>query len=492
VALRLTFGNTGIWAMPRRMLLLVSLTIAILALSASAQSNTPSSSDTTSPTADYTNWVGSIDTSRLPKGTATITSSNAEATALAYQSGMATAARIASAVCSSHPSSLVLFNNLADMDALRNLFIVRAQLLAARRDTPKFFATVDLQAIPAVPGLTPNPLPVGDGPPGMKGNPLWHATANAPGRVVVPILSAADAALSLVSLFKTDSTLTGVTMTADDLSLQLMVAGELKRNGQCTGPILQAAYSVPPLVAPHARAVSEHSPLIDLVLDALDEQSDLQNQSSLLTSLLGTPLTNALSSLQKIVGDSSQQSLDADEQAAHGMRPGAKRDAALAAVASKRGALAAIPTVQADIGITQKQTSAINNLQTQISSLTTSLTSSGAAALQTALKAEALNCALQPGDQCVEIEAKPFVLVTKMSAIGGDSATRQNIFHTTLSFSGEITATYMLLGANGEVASGGMIQCYGAVSQTKPITTDMLRTNKVSCRDYSDKDGISY
>ena len=478
----------GSFRRSRFCILLALVVVAQLASEAVAQSSS-GSTDTTTPTSDFQNYTGTIDTSRLPKGATTVTGANAEAATLAYQTGMAAADRIAGDVCGSLNGPLILFNNQADIDALRNLFIVRAQLVSAHRTAPAMYATLQLTTIPPVSGVV-NPIAV-DGP-SPNGNPLWHFSAAAPGRAVVPVLSAADAALSLISLFKTDSTLNGVSLTTDDLSLQFMVAGQLRRNAACSGkgPIFHTAYSVPPLTTPTGTA-SASSPLIDLVLDAIDEQTKLQTQSSLLTSLLTTPLTTLLAAMQKVVGDSTAASLVTDQQTADNMKPGADKDAAEAAVATKKAALSAIPIVQSDLGLVQSQTTIITNVVAQSSAITNSLTASGGTALQAALKAEALNCALAPGANCITTEAKPYVLITKMSAVGGGNATRQNIFRTTLSFSGEITATYLLLDSSGAVATAGMTQCYGAVSQTKPISDDLLKTNKVTCRDYTNISAIS-
>jgi hypothetical protein len=448
-----------------------------------------SATNSSSPTSDFQNYVGTIDTSRLPKGATTITGANAEATSLAYQTGMAAADRIAGDVCGNLTGPLILFNNQADIDALRNLFIVRAQLLSAWRSAPAVYSTLQLTTIPATPGIT-NPIGV-DGP-SPNGSSLWHFSGEGTGRAVVPILSSADAALSLISLFKTDSTLNGVSLTTDDLSLQLMIAGQLRRNSKCSGkgPIFQTAYSVPPLRSPTGRP-GDSSPLIDLVLDAVSQQSKLQTQSSLLSSMLATPLNALLAALQKLVGDSTADPLVKDQKTADQMKPGSGRDAAEATVKAKKAAIDAIPIVQGDLGLVQSQITIITNLVSQSSAITASLTSTGGTALQAALKAEALNCALAPAATCITMEAQPYVLITKMSAIGGDNATRQNIFRTTLSFSGEITATYLLLDNSGAVVTAGMTQCYGAVSQTKPISDDLLKTNKVTCRDYTNITAIS-
>lgn len=468
--------------------LLVVLVLACLpAKSAHGQSNS-SGSNNSSPTSDFQNYTGTIDTSRLPKGATTVTSANAEATLLAYQTGMAAADQIAGDVCEKLTGPLILFNNQADIDALRNLFIVRAQLLSAWRLAPSLTSTLQLMTIPAVPGVT-NPVAT-DGP-SPNGSPVWHF-GGAPGRAVVPILSSADAALSLISLFKTDSTLNGVSLTTDDLSLQLMVAGQLKRNAKCSGkgPIFHTAYSVPPLQTPTGSA-GNSAPLIDLVLDAVNQQTRFQTQSALLNSMLATPLTTLLAAMQKVVGDSTAASLVQDQQNADKMKPGSDKTTAKATVVAKKAALVAIPIVQSDLGLVQSQITIITNVVSQSSAITNSLTSSGGTALQAALKAEALNCAIAPGATCVTTEAQPFVLITKMSAVGGDNATRQNIFKTTLSFSGEITATYLLLDNTGSVVTAGMTQCYGAVSQTKPISDNLLKTNKVTCRDYTKISEIS-
>lgn len=458
----------------------------IFLLSGVLVSHGQANNSNSTPTSDYTNWTGTIDNSKLPKGLTTITNSTAEATFLAYQAGLAVADKIAADVCAVKPPSVILFNNVSDIDALRSLFIVRSQLKAFEVSKNGYYATIQLQQLPPVPGFT-NPFGGVVGPVGATGAPLFTFTEAPATRAVVPILSAADAALSLISLFKKDVTINGVSISTDDLSLQLMVAGRMRTVTGCDFPVLQTAYSAPPLQQDAAGAgISNTSPLMTLILDALRQQNLLQTQSALFTAEAITPLTSAIAQLQKIAGDSTSSSLDADEAAAMKKPAGSAQDAALSAIKSKRAALAAIPIAQADLGVVQAQVAILTNVQGQVSALTTSLNASGSSAMQAAVKAEALNCALVGGAAgCADKESTPYVLITKMSAAGGDNQTRQSIFSTKIAFSGVITATYMLLDGNGSVSKGGMFQCYGAVNGGDMITTNMLRTNKVSCRSFA-------
>jgi len=441
-----------------------SVFLVCLCLVTSRLAAQSSDSSSTTPTSTFTNWTGSLDASKVPKGTATISSSNAEATFLAYEAAMATADKIADRVCTVDRKSVVLFANLADIDALRNLFIVRAQLQATRRSFASYFTTLHLQKIPAVNGFVA-PFTDGTGPLGATGISMYEFKDSPPARDAVPILSAVDAAVSLLALFKTDSTLTGATISADDLSLQIFVAGRLVQKAKCKGKIVQTSYSSPALQVSIAGGVTDNSPIIVLLMDTLRQQNLLQTQSAVLTSSVATPLTTALAQLQKIAGDTKTSASD------------------------KAAALSAAGVVQGDSALVSAQISLLNNFQTQLSSLTSALTGSGASALQAAVKAEALNCALTPDEAkgtCANVEVQPNVLITKMSAIGGDNLTRQNLFQTKLGFSGEVTATYLLLNGDGTVASAGATQCYGAVSTKQMLTSDLLTSNKMACRDLND------
>ena len=153
----------------------------------------------------------------------------------------------------------------------------------------------------------------------------------------------------------------------------------------------------------------------------------------------------------------------------------------------------ALNILQGNLATTQLRTGQLTAIQSQVTTFSTALTGSGGAALQALAKAEALNCALLGNsDDCAANEARPFILVTKMTAIGGDNITRQNIFGSKIAFSGEITSTYTLYDSSGLISTAGMSQCYGAVNVKDLISTGIFADNKVSCRDMSTIQSIRY
>ena len=281
--------------------------LAVIALSTHCFAQ-GSDSSSNSATTDFTNWTGTVDSSKLPKGTTSITSSNAEATYIAYQATLASADAVATKVCdavtSEKGSSLLLFSNLTDIDALRNLFVARNQLIAFKAIQPQLYNTIQLQPVDLSPLKLPNPFLNPMGPTGVSGLPLYQIAAPPAGAhplVVVPILSAVDAVLSLVALFKKDTQITGATISTDDLSYQFMIASRLKAN--CSDlKILQTVYSLPPLQKVAAVNPISNSSILALVFDALQQQNDLQNQGGLLQTFVISPLNVSIGQVQKAIG----------------------------------------------------------------------------------------------------------------------------------------------------------------------------------------------
>ena len=446
-----------------------------------------SSGSTSSP---FSDWTGSISTSTLPTGSTTISGSTAEAAYIAYQAGAQVADRIATKVCAANPSNpLLLFNNLADVDAIRSLLIVRRQLQAAKIPDD-ILAPIPLTKIPNVTGVT-NPL-TEPGPLGVKwtgsekpAQSLYEVqqTVRANPNFVLPILSAIDAGLQIVSLFKSNTTITGASLTADDLSLQFIIASKLR--SRCPNvKLYQTAYSVPnlqPVDFTKPFTITQTSPILALVSDAIGRQTLISQQSALFTALVVTPLNSTIAQLQKIVGTDSFP----DVQAALNALPNSQ----IASVVEKRkkltlerDAFTALAAAQQDLALVQAQIATLNAYQTQSSSVTSSLTGTGGAGLQAAVKAEALNCALSQSANCSDNAATPFVLVTKTTIIGGDDITKQNVFKNKLGFSGTLAASYVLFGSDGSVNISGMDQCYAAVQVQDMIsTTPMKNALAITC-----------
>lgn len=455
-----------------------------------APSNLASQTSSGSTSSSFSDWTGSISTSTLPTGSTTISSSTAEAAYIAYQAGTQVADRIAAKVCAANPSNpLLLFNNLADVDAIRSLLIVRRQLQAATIPDG-VLAPIPLTRIPNVTGVTnpltePGPLGVkwtGSEKPAQSLYEVQQAVKANPN--FVPILSAIDAGLQIVSLFKSNTTITGASLTADDLSLQFIIASKLR--SRCPNvKLYQTAYSVPnlqPVDFTKPFTITQTSPILALVSDAIGRQIVINQQSALFTALVVTPLNSTIAQLQKIVGTDSFP----DVQAALNALPNSQ----IASVVEKRkkltlerDAFTALAAAQQDLALVQTQIATLNAYQTQSSSVTSSLTGTGGAGLQAAIKAEALNCALSTSANCTDSAATPFVLVTKTTIIGGDDLTKQNVFKNKLGFSGTLAASYVLFGSDGSVNISGMDQCYAAVQVQDMISTSpMQNALTITCK----------
>jgi hypothetical protein len=138
----------------------------------------------------------------------------------------------------------------------------------------------------------------------------------------------------------------------------------------------------------------------------------------------------------------------------------------------------ALTAAQQDLAVVQEKVTSLNAYQNQSSSITGSLTGSGGSALQTAVKAEALNCALQnSAADCTDKPANPYVLVTKTTIIGGDNVTKQNIFRTKLGFSGTLAVSYVVFDSDGSIKISGFDQCYAAVPVKDMISSDLMKTS---------------
>jgi hypothetical protein len=460
------------------------LTIACQTAKVQAQSSSDSSGNSSgSSSTPFADWTGSISTTTLPTGSTTISGSNAEAAYVAYQAGAKVADRIAAKICAANPPSgrLLLFNNLADIDAIRSLIIVRRQIQAASFPA-NIAASITLKKIPSVSGIS-NPLSDPNGPLGVSWGgaapqPIYKVAPTIPAQpnFVLPILSAIDAGLQVAALLKSTTTITGATLTADDLSLQILIASRLQSN--CPSlKLLQTAYSVPQLQpVDFAAAATSNSPILVLVNDAMGKQNLIGQQSALFTALVIPPLNSAISQLQKLVGTDTL----IDAKAALDALPNSHAPA----VEAKRkklqieiSAFPALDAAQLDLALAQAKVAALNSYQSQSAAITASLTGSGGAALQSAVKAEALNCALQASvANCTDTLAKPYVLLTKTTIIGGDNVTKQNIFRTKLGFSGTMAASFVLFDGDGSVNRAGFDQCYAAIAVKDMISTDLMKT----------------
>jgi hypothetical protein len=288
----------------------VLLSIGLITASPGLLSQTSSGSSgnsSGSSSSPFTDWTGSISTSTLPNGSTNISSSNAEAAYIANQAGANVATLIATRICQNQPPEhrLLLFNNLADIDAIRSLIIVRRQLQAASFPN-NIAAPITLMKIPNVTGVTnpltdPGPLGIPWGGPDAKAQPLYKLDSTLPAKrdFVLPILSAIDAELQVVSLFKSTTTISGASLTADDLSLQFMIASQLQ--AQCSNvKLLQTAYSVPQLQPVDTNAtITNTSPLLALVTDAVGKQTIVGQQSALFTALVIPPLNSTMRNCRK-------------------------------------------------------------------------------------------------------------------------------------------------------------------------------------------------
>ncbi|WP_371763808.1 hypothetical protein [Massilia sp.] len=231
----------------------------------------------------------------------------------------------------------------------------------------------------------------------------------APTRVKVPPLLLIGVALELASLFKSDNNITGSDVTVDDFAMNSLMAEKLKARG------FSIAY--PPLFFPN---LLEPAPLAPTT----QTEQTFKN--------LNDGAFN-LSQFVKRMNDKKMALTAAREKASTKCKAIYDDD------------IANVDDAQAKASAAQ---TAINQILT---GLTTTDPQSGLTTLQNLTYAEQLGVTFQSAS----------ILQVKSIAAGGNTQTKTGTFSTTLSFSGGVVLTYMLIEKDGSISTSGVVPVYG-------------------------------
>ena len=456
--------------------------------------------------------LGSIDTSDAPKRTITTDSVVIEANYLAYTAANSAAARIADALGEGVCSQNLAFYTGKDQDAVQAYIALKNQLnlVAQAVNGKRMIEPVVLRPVPS--SVLPNPegelvklykfespAPANTQPPPPK-----QGAQNEPN--VTAIATPADAsaiinaALGLISLFRVDTTFTGISVASDDVALQALLAHEIQRHCHRFNPQPQLFHPT------FSYSTAGSSDLIKQIQSLLDTSEVLKAQAAQLDQFVGTPLGNAITATAKT--RDSIAALDADLNtvvAELGSKPFSsdraklikqqtddtaqrqtlvgqlRNDADACGFPNARTADVAtlsaelIGRYQADQVVAQGASAPIQTTASRISDLLSAVSkpgSDGTSPISAILRAERLQKGLT--DQS-------YMLMTKIVSIGGNNINKRNFFWSTLSFSGGIVAEYLLNNKDGAMVQSGTVECYGGRVKEGNFKPGVNPSNSISC-----------
>ena len=344
--------------------------------------------------------LGSISTP-LPGGTVTATTLVIEGDILAYRAADSAAQKIVDAVIRTCPVGGTLTGGLA---CIAGKPTPEKVVIFSNKELNGLLVYQAFQAQSAVllaqvSTLTNQPIP----PLLSDKTPL--ICTSTPAKLIPPLL-AVDVALQLAGLFKTDTTITGASVTLDDFAVASLVAEKLTEKG------VLVAY--PPSYYPNA-----------------------------LTSI--PPALQIYVTFKKIVA--SQLDLAAAATVID------LKKADITARAAKEPKCKDI--FAADSATLDARKAQVAATQTAVSQVVTALTAtdaqSGLSQIQTLALAE----------QLAEQFGGASILQLKSIAAGGDTKTKKNILYTSLSFGGGAILAYMMINPTGTIEHSGTVPVYG-------------------------------
>jgi hypothetical protein len=288
------------------------------------------------------------------------------------------------------------------------------------------------------------------------------------------IFAGIDAAVSLISLFKTDTTIKAVAITGDDSALQAALSGALMKacpNLKLLNPSYYQGAILP--------ATQNGSLLYEL--DRLGKLSiALQARAADLEATAKVQENSRLDELRSQIDNSKKDLSAADDQisalrekianATGSAKQKLQRD--LAAALDARSKLERqVNTLTAARRVHEYNLSLINTRQESIKSFVDGwlklngdlgkADDSGLTVLQRMLRAESFRREITDSN----------ILAAKFVSAGGNIITSKNIFRTSLSFSGGSIVQLQYLDNNGAVKAAALLSNYGGRVREKDLPT---------------------
>ena len=423
--------------------------------------------------------LGSLSTANLPQGTIKTDSVVIEANYLAYMAAHDAAAVMVKEIgC---PPGL-LFYSAKELDGLQALATLQKQMDQFVSGSAGLFEPVKLREISHSILVSPSPK-------GSDGKNLYVLEPAAQAEFAPALAFAAiDAAMSIASLFKTDTDIHGVATPADDLALQSLVARELK-TCKSNVIVIHPTYFNAPL----------QSALLDKLQKLAEISSNADAKSHDLDTYVRTPIANAVDALRKlpkVLGDLKNQQQEIEDQLKKPLDPKPRSELGkkLREIQStleklskqnddelkKAGARSSdelLSIYLTDQILVEARIQSLKNLTSKTSDLSTALTKvdpSGGTPLQVLLRVESLE---------KQRDADSSVLVTKFVSLGGNNIIKKGAFSTSLRFTGGAIVEYLLIDKNGLLSKSGVIECYGGNVSEDDLVGDFANTNtKTTCR----------
>jgi hypothetical protein len=416
--------------------------------------------------------LGSVTTANLPQGTVKTDNVVIEGSYLAYMAANSAARIIAKRIpCAAN----IVFFSSKELDGIQALDALKAQISLVSGGKSKLVEPLELKRVSAA----VLPEPSGD----LKRLYIFQAPQQ-PTIAPAAIFAGIDAGLSLISLFKTDTEFHGVSVTADDLALQALVAKQWQELcGSTVNKVIHPVYSYPPI---DANVASN-----DLLKSFSGLSTDLAEISLIyqnLTDRVQTPMGRAVEGLRKLIADHRDTVqlipvIEAKLKTATSVEEKKKIQADLDS--AKKHLVELTETARAQYDPAQRvpppgkppyseaemgafleayltdqlrgdvRVQALKAMQTKISDFVAALTkpdSNGVTPLGAMLRAQALKRAKTDGANLLNV---------KFVTAGGNNIIKRNIFHSSLRFSGGVVTQYLLIDNTGYVTASGVVACYG-------------------------------
>jgi hypothetical protein len=290
---------------------------------------------------------------------------------------------------------------------------------------------------------------------------------------------AIDAAMTLLALFKTDTTVQGVTLTGDDLAFQALLADALQR--VCNGVVIyQPAYYIGTIVEGDGSTTALLADLVSTRNSVAAAIASSQGQVDSDAKAIAAA-QKELEQLKSTREDIQKQIATLEKQLAHPPPPPAKAKTLKQSIEkmkvdladNEKAAAAANGTVAARKASTDAQSAFVVKAKAfvdSVDSLNAALgkaDDSGYGLLNRLLRAESL--ATRAG-------ANARFIAVRFVSLGANNITKKNFFSTSISFSGGNVAAYYLMDNVGVVLKAGTLYTYGKRVSLKHVN-DKLPTD---------------
>jgi hypothetical protein len=386
--------------------------------------------------------IGTIDTSKLPSGTATLTSVDMQPTILGYEAlenalGKVTLAKY----CGAKSDKIVL--GPGSLDDVTVLVAYQAIVKSLTDKLGKF-----------------------------KSGPDYAAAGRAAPQILpAAIFAGIDAVVALGSLFKTDVTMNGLSITPDAKAARFIMAKSL---AACT--VLDVNDFVGPTIqgSPFASSINT----LDSAIDAATATESTIKNTDIPAFTKATTDAQAVVAKAKTLTDeieATKKKLDDTKTTA------VQKKTLNATLASDTKELAGLDPAKAaaDIPLNDKKLAIANDAVSQIDLLVAAGTKLIAAIYKLDDAGTPFLTRLMKAEAIAAKTAGARTLTLSVAKLGGNNITRKNAFHTSIQFAGGVVVEYQLRDVDGlTVLDSGQYSGYTVQNEKAETVAEWPRKDK--------------